>query len=118
MKRVHATGHMQQAAIEKGGSWYQARLELENLCKDAGVRCTVKPFDVYQGPYADCGDGIQVWLGEGEDNFDIINSKKSGEDKVVYEGPYEGAVDRLRTVKGKHLSLVKSVAAKYRVEEK
>lgn len=61
---VTATGEMSKRDIEKGGEYYEARLHLEKLCKDAGLKCTVHPFDVYQGPFALLPNGAKVWFGD------------------------------------------------------
>ena len=59
-----AAGEMTKQDIEKGGSFYYERLELENICKKAGIKCTVTPFDVYQGPFAQLTNGGKLWFGE------------------------------------------------------
>jgi len=52
VKKLHETGEMSASELEPGGDWHEFRLELEGICKAAGLKCEVKPFDQYQGPYA------------------------------------------------------------------
>jgi len=112
--KVTATGEMSQKDLDEGGEYYEARLKLEELCDEAGVKCTVKPFDVYQGPYAFVdGKGIKVWFAE-HDNFFIEKGSEH------FEGDWDQTVEKLRTMAGKHLKLVKSkfrssIHAKYEV---
>lgn len=68
-KNVNETGEMSQADIEEEGEWYGVRLALETLCKDAGLRCKVKPFDKYQGCYAQLENGGKIWLGKEEGEY-------------------------------------------------
>ena len=38
-------------------------MELEAICKAAGLKCVVKPFDQYQGPYAYVLSGKgELWI--------------------------------------------------------
>jgi len=111
--KVTAAGEMFKEDLDKGGEYYEARLELEKLCKDAGVKCTVKPFDVYQGPFADVENGkCKLWFGSEDGQFFL----EKGSEK--FEGDYEECVDKLTTMAGKHLKLVKSflqkITAKYK----
>lgn len=66
-------GEMTQEDIERNGAFYDHRLFLEGICKDAGISCKVKPFDAYQGPYALLKNGGKLWMLE--------------DDGVFYEGP-------------------------------
>jgi len=68
-----ATGEMSQHDLEQGGEWHEARKELEELCRRSGLKCKVKPFDQYQGPYALIDDSdhdheypAKVWLNQAE----------------------------------------------------
>jgi len=61
---INETGEMGQYDIEKGGEWYEARLELEKVAKKTGIFNKVKPFDQYQGPYALLKNGDKIWLSE------------------------------------------------------
>ena len=72
-KNIVGTGEMGQEDIEKGGEWYEARLFLEDVCKRAGVPCTVMPFDNYVGPYAKFKNGGKLYIDE--------------KDQFYYEGP-------------------------------
>jgi len=56
------TGEMGDWEIEKGGDWYNVRLEFEDICKKAGLKCKVRPFDQYQGPYAKVEPYGKLWL--------------------------------------------------------
>ena len=55
-------GEMHQNDLEKGGEWHDVRLALEDICESAGIKCTVKPFDQYQGPYALLPNGGKLWI--------------------------------------------------------
>ena len=71
--KVKGTGEMSQIDIEKGGDFYESRKFLEDTCKEAGVKCKVKPFDVYQGPYAQLENSGKLWYDD--------------KDNLFYEGP-------------------------------
>jgi len=45
--KIVETGEMGAQEIEKGGDRYGARLDLEAICKAAGLKCQVRPFDQY-----------------------------------------------------------------------
>jgi len=110
-KKIIATGEMSKKDLEPGGEFHDARLELEKLCKEAGVTCTVRPFDVYQGPFADVEGKVKVWFGGEEGMFFL----EKGSEK--FEGDFEECVEKLKVMAGKHLKLVKSflvrLTAKY-----
>ena len=55
------TGEMNKYDISKHGGWYSVRMELENICKKAGKKCHVEPFDQYQGPFADVFGWGKIW---------------------------------------------------------
>lgn len=63
-----AAGEMSENDIAPGGDWFETRQELEELCQEAGLKCQVRPFDQYQGPFAKMKYG-KVWLGDSEDHF-------------------------------------------------
>ena len=74
------TGEMGQHDIEKNGEWYEAAQTLktaarhiQKLTKGALTFTEVRPFDVYQGPYAQCklfGRWARLWFSTpGEDEF-------------------------------------------------
>jgi len=73
------TGEMGQYDIEKDGEWYEAAQQLKSaaqhiqkLTKGMLKFERVRPFDVYQGPYAQCevlGRWGRLWFG-GEDSID------------------------------------------------
>lgn len=77
-KVISATGEMGMHDIQPGGEYYgwaktieKAAKEIESLTKKSGhgvkfVR--VRPFDVYQGPYAEM-DGGKLWSGEKDGEF-------------------------------------------------
>lgn len=113
LKKVHATGEMSQQDLEEGGDFYEARLKLEELCDEAGVKCTVKPFDVYQGPYAFVdGKGIKVWFSGGEDPDEFFVEK--GSDK--FTGDFDAVAEQIKLLANKGLRLVKSSFLKRAVE--
>lgn len=62
-KYLNETGEMDKTEIEKGGDWYEARLDLERVAKRAKLKGDVRPFDQYQGPYFS-GGGVEIWLSE------------------------------------------------------
>jgi hypothetical protein len=76
---VQATGEMSQKDLEKGGDWYEARLALEKICKEAGLKGEVIPFDQYQGCYAETKVG-KIWLGEASDTYILERKDKYVED--------------------------------------
>jgi hypothetical protein len=80
IKKLHETGEMSASELEQGGEWYEFRLELEGICKAAGLKCEVKPFDQYQGPYAYVEGSGKLW---GLGDFDE-------EGEFYFEGPGEG----------------------------
>jgi hypothetical protein len=68
LKAIVETGEMSAKDLEPGGEFHDAKLELENICKEAGLKCEVRPFDKYQGPFAAIDGGGKVWLlPDGED---------------------------------------------------
>jgi len=75
-KIVEGTGEMSQEDIEKNGEFYEDRIFLEGICKKAGVKCKVKPFDAYQGPYAQLENGGKLWTIEERNGVTLY-----------YEGP-------------------------------
>lgn len=77
---VKATGEMYQSDLEKGGDWEEARETLEDVCKKAGVKCEVKPFDTYQGPFAQLKNG-KLWFGKNENQF--VFEPTNGDKKVL-----------------------------------
>lgn len=128
-KVIKAAGEMFREEIQKGGDWYETRLELEGICKESGVKCEVKPFDQYHGPYALLKDGSKLWK-VGEDSYYLESGQvlkkimeKSGlpwasdkkgknlnkKDMVQYLkdfNPYTGT-QRLKLVKSKYMDRVK-----------
>ena len=60
------TGEMNKHDISKHGDWYSIRMELENICKRAGKKCHVEPFDKYQGPFAKIFTGSSLWKVDNE----------------------------------------------------
>ena len=112
------TGEMSKSDLEKGGEWYEARLELESLCKKAGYKCEVYPFDVYQGPYAFISGVGSVWFSSENDPYnyflkisgkkikfygfntskelkELIESKKSRKNTEKLWGIYDWAMNRI-----------------------
>lgn len=63
-KLIKATGEMSKQDLEKGGEWHESRLTLEDIAKPTGKFVAVKPFDVYQGPYALLDNGDKIWFSE------------------------------------------------------
>jgi hypothetical protein len=61
VEKILAAGEMSSQDLEPGGDWYEVRMELEDVCKDAGITCKVLPFDQYQGPYAQLANGGRLW---------------------------------------------------------
>ena len=61
---ITETGEMSSADLEKGGEWYDARMELEKMLKGSKQLVSVQPFDAYQGPYALMKNGDKVWFTE------------------------------------------------------
>lgn len=132
-KKVLGTGEMEQSEIEKGGEWYQARLDLETICKEAGMDCKVYPFDQHQGPYAKLKNGGKLWIAdydvffyEGpkgpieldkEDMIDFLKSIAPFKPKIVHKSPTEKTPGvkwprtRSKPEDRKHLQLIKSVLA-------
>ena len=76
-KLLKEAGEMSKSDIEKGGDWYEFRLELEDICKKAGLKCEVKPFDQYQGPYAFISQAEGSLWGVGDDEFYFEPSRGS-----------------------------------------
>lgn len=77
---------MTQKDLEEGGEFYETRLAMEEFVKKSSHNCVVKPFDKYQGPFAEITNqhqgGVSVgtlWLGENE-----------GEYLFKYDDKYEG----------------------------
>ena len=112
------TGEMSKSDLEKGGEWYEARLELESLCKKAGYKGEVYPFDVYQGPYAFISGIGSVWFSSENDPYnyflkisgkkikfygfntskelkELIESKKSRKNTEKLWGIYDWAMNRI-----------------------
>ena len=69
MRKVEGAGEMSQKDLEQGGEFYDERKFLEQICKDAGIKCKVKPFDVYQGPYAELDNGGKLWFSDQKDTL-------------------------------------------------
>lgn len=121
VKKVKAAGEMTQTDLEKGGEFYEDRMYLENICKQAGVQCKVLPFDVYQGPYALLKNGGKLWFGgkvgslyyEGKGG----QKKESDEDGMIeylkqFAGPkmaYKNPGEPKPSDKKPNLTLIKSV---------
>lgn len=59
---MNETGEMSYDDLEKGGEWYESRIELERIAKRTGLFDSIKPFDKYQGPYALLKNGDKIWL--------------------------------------------------------
>ena len=68
---------MQQRDIEVGGSWYWVRVELEEICRQAGRPCIMKPFNERRGPYAVIGNNERLWsiLGDVDDQKYMYDGK-------------------------------------------
>ena len=48
---------MTKQDLEIGGEFYEVKLEMESICKEAGFEdFIVEPFDVYQGPMCVIGE--------------------------------------------------------------
>jgi hypothetical protein len=79
LKAIVETGEMSAKDLEPGGEFHDAKLELEKICKEAGLKCEVKPFDKYQGPFAAVDGGGKVWLlPDGEDEQFFFQKGKKG----------------------------------------
>lgn len=102
LRSLKETGEMSASELEPEGEWYEFRLELENLCKEAGLKCQVKPFDQYQGPYGYI-DGIgNLWGIQKEESPEMLfYLDTGGAPGEGYEGDREDMVDHLKSLKGK-----------------
>lgn len=97
LRKLHETGEMSASELEPGGDWHEFRLELEGICKSAGLKCEVKPFDQYQGPYASI-DGIGTLWGTGEqDEFYFEEPGQAPAEGFVADS--EGMIAHLMTLK-------------------
>jgi len=77
-KYITETGEMGKHDIEKGGDWYDARLELEKVAKKAKLKGEVRPFDQYQGPYF-TGGGVKIWLSENPGIYYLVTPSEAFE---------------------------------------
>lgn len=87
---LYETGEMSQDDIENGGDWYDARMELEELLKPTKKFKEVKPFDVYQGPYALMKNGDKIFM---LDDDTLFVDAKSGKD---YKIPTDAVTDQYK----------------------
>jgi hypothetical protein len=81
------TGEMNSKEIEEGGSWYEARLELEEIAKALGSdSIKVVPFDQYQGPCCLVSKGnidARIWLAE-DDKY-LLENEYSQKNTIFYK---------------------------------
>jgi hypothetical protein len=135
--KIRAAGEMGANELEKGGEWYDVRLKMEKIAKDAGADAVVKPFDQYQGPFAEISihgrDVGQLWCGDGEfgqaewtfkptggspfvgNQSQIVNHIKAKVPRVIPGGkpagsPTSGKQPQLRLVKGSKESQMRFIA--------
>lgn len=68
-------GEMTQDDLEVGGEFYESRVLLEDFVKKvgSGYKCIIKPFDKYQGPFAQIFKGDvelgSLWIGTDPQQF-------------------------------------------------
>jgi len=93
--KILAAGEMFKSDLEQGGNFYEARLELEQICHAAKIGCEVKPFDIYQGPYAQLENGDQLWYYM-DANEDFESEYEDGSTfKFYYNGKTSGSHDEV-----------------------
>jgi len=109
--QITATGEMYADALEEGGEWYNARLALENVCDQAGLKCTVKPFDQYQGPYAELPNRDKLWLGQDEGSFvhQAFKNDKRLEDYFQHANHFEADEEEMVEHLEKYFAALKDV---------
>jgi len=85
LNKVLGTGEMYKEDLEPGGEFYNERVTLEGLCEEAGIGCTVRPFDTNQGPYALLSNGAKIWFTEEPEVYfyDGKEQKALDEDALV-----------------------------------
>jgi hypothetical protein len=99
VKKLHETGEMSASDLEQGGEWYEFRLELEGICKEAGFKCQVKPFDQYQGPYAYIEGVGKIWGLGGEEEGEFYLETTGQFPGEGYQGDREDMIDHLKSLK-------------------
>jgi len=130
---ILGTGEMSQEDIDKGGEFYDDRISLEEICREVGMKCKVKPFDVYRGPFAALENGGKLWF-EGKDLYyegpkgpkaldykkmvEFLSSIAPVKPKLAYESPKKEKPTGLKEPhtrstpeQRKHLQLIKSILA-------
>ena len=95
--KMFETGEMSKKDIEKGGEWYEVAQELKSICAEAGVKCEVKPFDQYQGPYAFIPKlGGSLW---GVDGDEYYFEPSRGSKNKAFSGDRDSMIDYLSSLK-------------------
>lgn len=107
VKKVMGTGEMSQHDLDAGGEFHEARLILERLCERAGMKCKVRPFDKYAGPYAELPQHVKIWFDEGDQFAITKGTTRNGMGEHVFTGDADEVIDRLPSLTGTHLKLVK-----------
>ena len=73
-KKILETGEMTKDDIEEGGDWYEVRLAMEEVARDAGFEIKVIPFDQNQGPegmiLSGPNEGKSLFMIGGDDWYD------------------------------------------------
>lgn len=84
--RVQATGEMTPEDLRPGGDFHEAAQKLAKVAKETKLFVAVKPFDVYQGPFALLKTGDRIWLTDSPGKYYVELMSKNAMKGHGFEG--------------------------------